>query len=300
MLCGTVYYAYVHLSDFKAVPVLNTNAIVPLVLVSFLFQFLQALIFKYQTQLFSLNLSAKHWFGLASTSAMYNLLFPARGGLLARGYFLQKKYQFQYSHYAGLMLIMLILAVFITSTASLFAQTYNFYEYSWFNKSTLIVATTALGFSVSTFLLISFVPKKRIGELVKDWSRINNLWDGFCQISSQLKLNRKALFLLITWFFATVLVMSARLLFSGNLLGLELTFPLCMIIQTMVGLSVFVSFTPGNLGVKEGIIVALLTSQGIAPENAIIVATVDRLCSALVVLIFGVPFHFALVKDDDL
>ena len=300
VLGGTIYYVYLHLGDFQEAPVFNLTAVVPLIIVSLGFQFLQALIFKYQTQLFSLNLSVKHWFGLAATSVMYNLLFPARGGLFARGYFLQKKYQFQYSHYAGLMLIMLILGLFITSFASLLAHAWNIYEYAWLNKSTFTVALAAMATSTFVFLFILIVTKKRIGNLVKNWARINSLWDGFSQISSQLNLNRKALFLLTLSFLTTVLVMSARLLFSGSLLGLDLTLPLCIIIQTMVGLSVFVSFTPGNLGVKEGIIVALLTSQGIAPETAIIVAGVDRLCSALVILLFGVPFHFVLIKDNDL
>lgn len=300
VLGGTIYYVYLHLGDFQVLPAFNLAAVVPLIITSLAFQFLQALIFKYQTELFSLNLSMKHWFGLAATSAMYNLLFPARGGLLARGYFLQKKYQFRYSYYAGLMLIMLILGLSITSFASLVAHAWNYYSYAWFNKPTFMVAISALLASAIMSLFISIVPKKRIGEMVKNWSRINSLWEGFCQISSQLNLNRKALFLLILSFLVTVLVMSARLLFSGNLLGLNLTLPYCMVIQTMVGLSVFVSFTPGNLGIKEGIIVALLTAQGITPETAIIVAAVDRLCSALIILLFGVPFHFVLIRDNEL
>lgn len=300
MLCGAIYYAYLHLSDFQELPAFNLTAVVPLIIASLGFQVLQALIFKYQTQLFSLNLSAKHWFGLAATSTMYNLLFPARGGLFARGYFLQKKYQLQYSHYAGLMLTMLILGLIITSFASLLAHAWSFYEYAWFNKSTFTVALAAFTAGMFACLFISIVPKKRIGEMVKNWARINSLWDGFSQISSQIKLNRIALFLLTLSFLTTVLVMSARLLLSGSLLGLDLTLPLCIIIQTMVGLSVFVSFTPGNLGIKEGIIIAVLTSQGITPETAIIVAAVDRLCSALVILLFGVPFHFVLIRDNEL
>ncbi len=68
----------------------------------------------------------------------------------------------------------------------------------------------------------------------------------------------------------------------------------------MVGLSVFVSFTPGNLGVKEGIIIALLSSQNVSPETAILVAGIDRLFSALVIFAVGIPFHFSLIQDKDI
>lgn len=300
VLAGTAYYIYLHLGDFQQLPVFNVKAIFPLMFTSIAFQFMQALIFKYQTELFSLNLSMKHWFGLTATSAMYNLLFPVRGGLLARAYFLQKKYGFKYGHYAGLMLIMLILGLGITSFSSLLTQGWKYYNHDWFNKSTLTVALTAMLASSFIFLFISAVPKQRIGKMVEGWPKINSLWDGFNQISGQLKLHKKSLLLLIGAFLSTILVMSARLLFSGSLLGLNLTLSLCIIIQTMVGLSVFVSFTPGNLGVKEGIIVALLTDQGITPETAIMIAAVDRLCSALAILLFGIPFHFTLIKDKEL
>lgn len=264
------------------------------------FQFLQAIIFKYQTDIFELKMTPKHWFGLSATASLYNLVFPARGGLIARGYFLQKKYGLRYANYAGLMLLTLLVGFLTTSLAALGANVLNYMEQGQFNQSTLSVAI--LGSLSSLFILTAMMvlPKRKIGEIAEGWPKLNSLWKGFTQSTDQFKSNWKRIIPLAVTFLVVVLMMSVRLMYSGQLIDHPLSFVSCLVIQTMVGLSVFISFTPGNLGVKEGIIVAILSSQQVSPEIAIMIAAVDRLSSALVILLMGIPFHFSLIRDKNL
>lgn len=300
VLVGAAYYMYQHLSHFQSWPRLNFRTIAPLIIISVAFQLFQSLIFKYQTELFNLKLSAKHWIGLSATAALYNLVFPARGGLIARAYFLQKKYQFPYSNYAGMMLITLFVAFIATAGTSIAANGWSYLSLGTFNEATLGVGLMAFLGSIIAFLVLAFFPKEKISSLVVKWPKLNSLWSGFVASTDLLHANRGGFLPLMLSFLGTIIFMAARLSFSGKLVELDIPLQSCFIIQTMVGLSVFVSFTPGNLGVKEGIIIALLSSQNVSPETAILVAGIDRLSSAFVVLALGIPFHFLLIRDREL
>jgi len=56
------------------------------------------------------------------------------------------------------------------------------------------------------------------------------------------------------------------------------------------------SITPGNIGIKEGIISILSTMMGIPISDAIMAAAIDRAVAMIIVFIFGGIYHFVLMR----
>ena len=69
-----------------------------------------------------------------------------------------------------------------------------------------------------------------------------------------------------------------------------------LIIQSLTTFSTVVSITPGNLGVKEGIIGSFAFMLNIPATDAIFAATVDRGISMVVTFALGLIFSKILMK----
>ena len=57
------------------------------------------------------------------------------------------------------------------------------------------------------------------------------------------------------------------------------------------------SITPGNIGIKEGIIGLLSSMVGVNMPEAIFAATIDRVIAIIVTFVFGLYYSKILLSD---
>jgi uncharacterized protein (TIRG00374 family) len=109
--------------------------------------------------------------------------------------------------------------------------------------------------------------------------------------------SKKTLALVMSIHFVTILFFGLRLYFAFLALGVEVNFLYIVVVQSLVAFTMVVSLTPGNLGIKEGIIGMLATMMDIPLSDAIMAAAIDRSVAMVIVFIFGGIYHFVLLRE---
>lgn len=220
---------------------------------------------------------------------------PAKAGLIVRGIYLKKIYKVSYENYG-----ILLLATNVTSIAT--ASTFGIASFFLFiltgteeisnneiiSTSALILGGSTL-FSITLLMMppldVSKINKKIVTSLSIFASR---LWD-WKRNSNILKK--------IAYSCSLIFAMNcARLYLSFHVLNVPAPVLAIIFIQSCVSVSIIFSITPGNIGLKEGIILTTATAFNIHPEAAILAAIIDRLSALIPTFILG-PISILLLKS---
>lgn len=87
-----------------------------------------------------------------------------------------------------------------------------------------------------------------------------------------------------------------RLWFAFWALGIEIEFIQVTMITLITSFSMFISITPGSLGIKEFFIIASGVALGIAPTHVAVAALLDRIVDILVTFILGAVFAYIFTR----
>ncbi|MBM3284967.1 MAG: hypothetical protein FJY81_03770, partial [Candidatus Aminicenantes bacterium] len=90
-----------------------------------------------------------------------------------------------------------------------------------------------------------------------------------------------------------LLIMAVRLFLCFRFLNIPVGFMEALIIRSLTEFSFLVSLVPGNLGLKEGLIVFSSSLLNISSEQAILAALLDRVVA--MIAIFGPGFVFSRI-----
>ena len=275
---------------------LNLLEILLLLAVSFSGYLVLGLGFRSLVRIFDVVLSFKEWFGLTVCNTMFNHYLPARGGTVLKAYYLKKKHSLSYPHYAALMAGSVFLVLALASLVGLLivllvsAVTGRF------------IVSLAAAFSLIFLgvLLTGLITKQLLRlKIHKKFSRLSlflsNLRDGLSLFSAHKK---HALdFCLLSLFF--LLIMAARLYLCFLALGFGVQFWAVLLIMIITEFSFLISVIPGNLGIKEGIIVFSGGFFGITADQALAAAILDRAVSLVVIFGFGFIYSKTLLDKID-
>ncbi|MDZ7740338.1 MAG: hypothetical protein U5Q03_00900 [Bacteroidota bacterium] len=79
-------------------------------------------------------------------------------------------------------------------------------------------------------------------------------------------------------------------------LGIHTFYPKLVLVNALVAFSMVFSVTPGNIGIKEGIIGLSSSLLGISPDQALLGAVLDRIIAIIVV--FGLGLVFSRISHE--
>lgn len=250
--------------------------------------------FRYLAELFDVKLKFKEWFGLAVANTMHNYYTPARGGTALKAFYLKKSHNLSYSNFISLTAGTYLLGFFLASLSAVFFTLLSFFLYQEFYNTVffisiaLSVGTGVIGF-YSLHLEFSAVFKK----VPKLYIFVLNAEKGLLFF----KKNKVLLCKILCFKFLFILIMAIKLYWAFKAIGIETNLVNILIVQSLVVFSMVLSLTPGNLGIREGLIGLLAGMLDIPLKEAVLGALVDRAAMMCIVIFLGLIFTKVLTGE---
>ncbi|MBL7075309.1 flippase-like domain-containing protein [candidate division KSB1 bacterium] len=287
----SVFFIYHHREDLAKISSISIPFIGIISLLILIFIVLNGLIVKVIMGFFEICLPLKEWLGLTVITTMSNYFVPLKGGVSTRALYLKKKYNFQYAKFlasmAGTYVIYFGVIGFL-GMATLFAY-FGLYG-KFYMKLFPIFLVVWCGSVFLSFLL------KKSTRLRFRWKVVSSIFEGF----SYFRNKRKKVLRLAILSTASCVVMALRLFFAFTALDIKVNFLHVLIVGLLSSLSIVLSLTPGNLGIKEAIITFSSHMLGYELTDGFLVAVIDRSLTLLVIFILGPIFSFVLLKTPKL
>lgn len=216
-----------------------------------------------------LELSFHEWYGLNIVNTFANFILPMRGGLIPVATYLNKKHNYKYSSFITFLSAIYIIVFWVNSLAALIALIILYRTEQFF---TLPLTGFLLAVFASLTVIILFSPKVPLTGVsyIDKFLGLINDWHTLRKIGG---IKRKiALFALIN-----VVIISFGTYFQFRALGYEITFLSSLILGIIGGFSLLLSITPGNIGVKEGIVALTSSVLGVPAWQTVVVGVLDRI-----------------------
>ena len=256
------------------------------------------LTFYYSMLIFGFKLHVREWFGLSVVNSFYNMFLPLSSGVLFRAYYVKKEYGMSYFSYTSLMVVSLLCTFLSSSIISSVFIGYEYFFYGLFDRYLALLSFLMLFISfVFVFFFVRYnyqikMPNLRYGLNLK----LDLFFSGFYLMYKQQHI---VLYMVLN-FIVFSMIMSVKLYFAFYFLGFYVDFSKVIIIQSLSTFLLIFSITPGNIGVREGVIGFLSLYAGISFETAVVAATLDRIFNILVVLLFGALFNSIFMRKNAL
>lgn len=270
-----LYYFNQNREEFK--PLIELNPIL-LIIISLLYSFMVAingLYTKIIVEPFKVSLTLAEGVFLSIVSSVGNFFAPAGAGYGIRAIYLKKKHGLSYTDYSVTLAGYYVLLIMINSFAGLVAlfflrgnETPNFKLIFIILSLALLVSLLFGVFNMSKIRL----PKTNSKFLNKLFNFFIMLSNGWKKISSNRELMIKLIALTLLSLGVTMLLVS--LIISA--LHLSTTFAAVLLYSVLGLLSLFINITPGNIGIKEGVIIFSAGIMGFSVNQVILIAVVER------------------------
>lgn len=270
-----------------------------IIVISFLIVFLlEGYFIKITLLAFDKKITTKEAFYLSTLSRIGNYLLPMRAGAIFRATYLKKKYNFEYSKFLSTLYgyyIMLFLLYSIFGVCSLC--------FKWFlNEQLYVILFLFFGGLLLAMLFLMFVRipfDKIFKEKESMLGKIGNALMKFMKSWDRIVKNRKLLIQLILITLANILINTVIIYFEFISLGLTVNILDLILYSSLSGVSLLVSLTPGSLGIREAVFLISSQSIGLAQEQILQLAIVDR--GILFFLLFSMMvFVFLFLKEFNL
>lgn len=234
---------------------------------------------------FNKHIAMKESVYVSLISSVGNFFAPAGAGFAFRAAYLKKRHNLQYSDYIATLYGNYIIVFLVNALFGLVAL----YLLREKGGSQLVMLAMIFGgiFCVSLILSLVKIPSKLlerdmrnkyVGKIAKI---LLQMLDGWNNIVANRKLMAKLTLLIICNFALSMLLTKAEV----AALHLTIGFPALILFTVLSSLSLFVSITPANLGVKEAIYVFSASVIGFSTPEILSISLVDRGTLFLVLVI---------------
>lgn len=282
------YYIYRHIADFRQIAIVNPIwllVLIVLFLVNYLFIGLQM---DYLIRPLGVKFRRSETFMLSITTAFYNLIMPAKGGMIIRAGYLKKQHGLPYTKFISSLAGTYTITFFISSFIGLISMglIYNIYDkFNW------IISTIFAILFISTILIILLPPRVR---KTKYWilNQAFAAMNGWHTVSK----NKAAIIACIFATFAGLAITSGSIIVAYHVFGIEINILQAIFLASIGNLTLLIQISPGNLGVTESISVFSATILGIPPLQSLPVALLRRGVQIIALGILGPIFSYILIK----
>ena len=184
------------------------------------------------------------------------------------------------------MSIIQVLCASVFSIASLLFQYihYHIFDAYLFSFFILLAVISIVPFLLTRGTLNFIAPKSQKLSVIADlWLKIRGKWKYITQ--------------LIILFFLSILLYSFKIFYIYHIIFKPILFSSAAVIASTGMLSIFISFTPAAIGIKEAAMsyTALLTGENLAEAAAVV--SLDRAITIAWVFLLGFVFSFWYVKE---
>jgi uncharacterized protein (TIRG00374 family) len=243
--------------------------------------------------LFKNRLSMKNVAAITSISCLYNQLLPYQGSSFVKGALVRKKLEISWTDVivaiGGFYLfsnIALGLIILFGSGIVFWDLELNKYLYLFF-----------IGFLIVILALIFFVnwSKNRTDLIVKFpiLGLLIKVLQRFDVYQLDYKKNIEVMLLQIF----KLLVVSLKLYSIFIIFGVDVSFLKVFLVQSIITVSLPVTLTPGNLGIKEGILVLFSGFLGASSDVVLMAAIMNRIMSITTFTFAGSISHLYLSEN---
>lgn len=233
-----------------------------------------------------ISISLREGVYLAIISSVGNFFAPAGVGYGMRAVYLKRKYGLSYAHYSSTLSAYYVLLILVNSIIGLLCL------FSLGGSSAKSYYLIMVGFFaailLSATLLLVRVP--RVATRKREHALTQKIITFFYNASHgwhAISRNRTLMIqLCLMTFFSTILNVVVAWAIVGSL-GLNVPFP-AIVLYTVLGLlSMFISITPGNVGIKEVVVLFSASVMTLTLNEVLLLSVVERSIVVLVLLVLG-------------
>lgn len=293
-LIGICVFVYVKREQFHILSSISSFYIVTLLLIGIISVTVNALVFQNNIKVFDFVLPFNKWYGLTVANTMYNYLLPARGGLVLRALYLKTYYQFPYTNYVSLTGGVYLINLFVSSLLALLISTFLWYSHQLDSLLFLNLSLFLFIGTLAVFLFLFYAKHLLFKTDITLISHIESAYHGLQKFKDKPVLVAIHIFLHVSF----LLVISLRLYLVFYVLEIDVSYSKVVLVNSLVVFSLVFSITPGNIGVKEGIVGLSSGLLNITPEQAILGAVFDRVIDMVIIFSLGIPYNHYLIKKD--
>jgi len=285
-----LFFLYIKKAHLKYFLDINVFELIALLAISYLGFLMLGFSFKFILKIFALTLSFREWFGLTVCNSMFNYYLPAKGGTIAKAFYLKKYYGFGYSYYISLMTGSTIIGFALIASIGLIGVFLTYILTDRFLSIFAILFSLLLAGSLLSGVLTKFALRLKINIRHKKFnSLVINLKEGI----SYFRTHRKLTLYFCLFSILFILFMSIRLYICFIALDQDVNFLDILIIRSITEFSFLISLVPGNLGIKEGIIIFSAGIFNIHGDQVVVAVILDRAVSMF--FVFGLGFLYSKI-----
>ncbi len=288
-ICLLVFYVFKNKEAFQRIHQISYVDIAVFAFLQLVLLAVNALVQMVYMQHFNVKVGFLNSFGLNTLHTFFNNIM-VKGGILARGYFLKKVHQFNYTHFALMLTSFVIIDLMVGGFLGMLilvwlAMIRGSFSVSLFGVFLLLF----LGSLAITCFPISVLPTKKHLWIVRKLNEVIVSWQKIAQ-------DRRALGSLFLLALASFIIYALRLQYGFAILFKPVSF-LESLLMSIVGMVAnLIGLTPGGLGIREFFVgSAYGLIQGSSVE-AVVVIVLDRIVSSVLVFFVGGFFIFYFLK----
>jgi len=282
-------YFYRHFDEFRELRIVNPILLIPILFLAIIFLITNGLVLKYFLEPFKIKLKFKEWFGLSIINTMGNYLTPFRGGAAAKAVYLKKIHQFSYSYFLSTLVGIYVMVFFVNSFIGVLTMAFLHYFLGIFN---VLIFTIFLLLFLFLLDIIIFSPKIKETKhsFINKFINVINGWN-------LIKNNKKVIAVIGLISLANVAIMVLMMFLEFRVFGLEISLLSVLFLSIVSTLGLFISITPGALGIKEAIVAFTATVINIPISQALTVSILDRVVGLGIIFILGPIFSYILMNQ---
>jgi len=285
------FYVYQHIDEFRQLKIVNAIYFAPLCILFILFLITNGLVLKYLLEPFDIKLKPKEWFGLSIITTMGNYLTPFRGGAVARAIYLKKVHQFSYSYFLSTLAGIYIIVFLVNSFVGIFTLVFLRHFLGVFN---ILIFTIFLDLFLFLLGIVFFSPKVKETKysFINKFINVINSWH-------LIKSNKKALTVTALISVINVAIMVLMMFLGFRVFGVSISLLSALFLSIVSALSLFISVTPGALGIREAIVAFAAAVINIPVSQALTVSILNRIVGLVIIFILGPIFSYILMNQKE-
>lgn len=284
------YYIVKNLSSFEQIKLVNPLWFIPLVALLLINYFFIGVQTKVLIEPLGVKLKNMEAYMLSIVNGFYNLITPARGGMVVKAIYLNKKHQFSYSNFFSSLAGMYVITFFVGSLLGIISLLCISAIYGFFNW---IILALLLCLFLPLLWIIVFTPefKETKYKFINYFIKVANGWN---LIRKEKKIVKTCI--LVTIY--SLISGTISLIISYYIFGIHLSIINALFLASISSIAILIHLTPAGLGINEAIIVFSSLAIGITPVQSISVAILSRVVQIIPLFTLGPIFSYKLLKHN--
>lgn len=273
------WYASRYWHEFNSLSVTNPLFIIPSIVFIVINIFGAGTLFDLTVEPHGVKLTKSEAFGLANITRFSNQLSPSYVGATIRATYLKRVHQVSYAKFSSSFLVsnllqfmlsgMFTIALFFTLTPSV-------------DDATPLII---IGAVVAIFIALLYAPvnplvalakkmeDRRSGPSKKIFERLGVLLASYTTVRKHPNLLPN----MIIWMLVTILSSGAIYFLVYQALGVQIDIVGALFISALTNWSIILSITPGNIGIREGLMILAAQIAGVSIAATLLTALLIRL-----------------------